>query len=650
MYGPICRGAVALVALLGGLAAAPASAGPPTIQDLLRKAEFEDVQISPTGDYFALRVPLEEMTVLAIMRRSDGTITTTMSAGRDGFIDSVAWIGEERVLASWSKRIGRRSEPYAMSSLQVVDVDGRNRRAFEGWIVDPMTHDPDRVLVVECARRSRDGCVTRLREVGVLGKGRARNVVDGPVANARFMVDRGGNPVFSWAWNEDGEHQLFLRHEDTWLEINNSATSATEVHPMGLDYEAGQGYEARHGYLWSQRTTGPDVIERIDLTSGERTVAASDPAMDPSSMVWSFDQREIIGVRYGRGAGRIRYLDEQHPHVVLHRQLEDEFPGRHVRVTSATRNGRLVVVRVDGDREPGDFHLLDIVSGELVKLMDHRQWIDRGALAAVEPVTFPGRDGQLLDGYLTRPLSVPAAGAPLVVLVHGGPIGFRDGWGFDPEVQMLAAHGYAVMQVNFRGSSGRGRDFIESGHRQWGSGMIDDIVDGSRWAQAQAGVSPSMACIWGASYGGYAALRTTAREPGLFRCAVGMAGPYDLPTLFKRGDVRESKSSREYMRRILGDDDAILSAESPSSQADAIDAALFIVQGGRDRRVDPQHARIMRRALDKAGKEYESYLAANETHGFYDDESEREYYSRVFRFLGRHLGAQEATAPYPEGL
>ena len=629
----------ALAGLVAGwLWVGQVAASPPGIEDLLRRAEFEDVRISPRGDYLALRMPFPARTVLAIMRRSDRTITATMGAGEDGFIDDVAWIGDERVLASWSRRIGHRAEPYAMSSLQVMDVDGRNRRAFHGWIADAMTHDPDRVLVVECMSRTRKGCSTRLREIGVLSRGKPRDIAEGPERNARFMLDRMGRPVFSWATSWDGDQRVFVRHGSEWLPVNDQAGSGVEVHPVGV------AYDMSHGYLWSERASGPDVIERIDLADGRRTVVASDPVMDPAGLVKSFDQREVIGVRYGRGVHEIRYFDDRHPHVRLYRELEKEFRGEHVYVTSSTRDGRLVVVRVTSDREPGRYYLLDIVSGEMSRLIEHREWIDRTMLAAVEPVVFQARDGRGLDGYLTRPRKPAAGGAPLVVLVHGGPFGVRDGWGFDPEVQMLAAHGYAVMQVNFRGSSGRGRDFMESGYLQWGRGMIDDIVDGARWAQAQEGVSPSRACIWGASYGGYAALFASVREPDMFRCAIGMAAPYDLPTMYKWGDTKDSRVGKMILDRYIGADQARLREDSPSNHAAALRAELLLVHGGRDRRVPLEHARIMRRELDKAGKTHEWYLAGDETHGFHDDRAELEYYTRVFGFLGRHLPTGAATA------
>jgi len=619
------------LALAAALHAGPAPAAPPTVEELLRPAEFEDVQISPRGDYLALRMQSDGRTVMAVMRRADGAITATMGAGEDGFIDDVAWIGDERLLASWSKRVGLTAQPYTMPTLQVVDVDGGNRRAFDGWVADPMTEDGDRVMVVECMRETRRGCLTRLREIGVLSRGTPRSIADGPVPNARFMVDRMRRPVFSWAADPDGYLQTFLRTGDDWLEINNERYSGVAVYPQGVEYDM------RHGHLWSEQTSGPDVIERIDLATGERTVVASDGDMDPSGLVLSFDQREVIGARYGRGAPVTRYFSDAQPHVTLARELEREFAGERVLVTSSTRDGRLVVVFVDSDREPGRYYLLDVVTGDLQRLLHHREWIDRGALAARQPVEFSARDGRTLEGYLTRPVAEVPGGAPLVVLVHGGPHGVRDHWGFDSEVQMLAARGFAVMQVNFRGSGGRGRAFMESGYLQWGTGMIADIVDGTRWAQAQDGVSASAPCIWGASYGGYAALMASVREPELFGCVVGVSGPYDLATMHRLGDVQESRTGKTSLARYVGTDVANLREQSPTHHAGAIRAALMLVHGGRDRRVPQEHAMSMRRALDRAGKPYEWFLAKEETHGFHDRENEHAYYARVLGFLERHL-------------
>ena len=639
-WGWAVRAAIAGL-VCGGMLLAQAIAAAPTIEELLRRAEFDNVQISPTGEYLALTATLDDRSVMVIMRRDNRSVTTTLNPGHDGFIDSISWVSDERVVVSWSRRFGSIAQPYAMPALHTVDVNGRGRREFWGRLVDPMTRDPERVLVVECRREVKTGCLTRLSEVGVLKRGKVRHVVDGPVANARFMVDRTGSPVFSWAQSEDDYQLVFVRRDDAGVQLNDEQESGVMVAPVAVSDDL------RHGFLWSERKGGPDVIERIELATGARDVVADDPHMDPASLVMSFDLREAIGVRYGRGAPTMRYFDEGHPHVPMYRLLEREFPGERVQVTSATRDGRLAVVRVVSDREPGRYYLLDIVSGDMRPLVEHRSWIDRRALATQQPIEFDRRDGGRLDGYLTLPARPVAGGAPLVALVHGGPFGVRDAWGFDAEVQMLAAHGYAVLQVNFRGSGGRGRDFMESGYRQWGRGMIDDIVDGVRWAHGQPGVSSSDACIWGASYGGYAALMASAREPDMFACAIGMAGPYDLPTMYRWGDTQRTRQGRAVLEQYIGTDGQALLADSPTSHAGAIKAGLLIAQGRRDYRVSPEHMRIMTRALDKVGKAYELYAPHNETHGFYDDAKAREYYERVFAFLALHLPVPTADGSAP---
>lgn len=167
--------------------------------------------------------------------------------------------------------------------------------------------------------------------------------------------------------------------------------------------------------------------------------------------------------------------------------------------------------------------------------------------------------------------------------------------------------------------------------------MIDDLNDATRWAIADAGVDAARICLWGASYGGYAAVMAAAREPDLYRCAVGFAGPYDLPTMHRWGDVQRSRWGRAYLDRTLGDDMAELRRQSPTAHADKIKADLMLVQGMRDERVSPEHLRMMKRALEEAGKPYEGYFPSQETHGFFGEKSKRQYYERVLGFLDKHL-------------
>ena len=216
------------------------------------------------------------------------------------------------------------------------------------------------------------------------------------------------------------------------------------------------------------------------------------------------------------------------------------FPGSNVRITSTTADGSLAIVFVDSDVNPGDYYLFDTKTMRAEFLRATRTWIDPRQMRPRKPIEVTARDGVKLHGYLTQPAGTGPQ--PLVVLPHGGPHGIRDTWEFDWEAQLLASRGYAVLQINFRGSAGYGMDFETAGYRQWGAGMQDDVTDATRWAIEQKVTEPNRICIFGGSYGAFAALMGAAREPDLYRCAVGYAGIYDLELMLSSADIPESRS------------------------------------------------------------------------------------------------------------
>ncbi|BDU17399.1 alpha/beta hydrolase family protein [Lysobacter auxotrophicus] len=619
-----------VVAATLALAAWSASAQQaPTLEEFLRKPEFESMTLSPGGDYLAARIPFEDRTLLTILRVSDMKVTAKLDPGRDGFIDSEQWISSTRVLASASMKFGTMAQPYQLPNLHPLDVDGTSGAAFGAYLIDPLPDDPDFVLTAYCYKVLKNECWIRARKMRKTGVGKREDLVDAPVPDASFLADRIGTIRFSWASDNDDRQQVFLLRDGKWESINDENVSGVEITPIGTSFDR------RFGFLRSERKQGPDVIERIDLATAERTVVASDANASPQALVWSFDGHEPIGAVYGGVQPQVRFFDEKHPHAALARDLIANFPGEFARVTSASRDGRRAVVTVTSPVEPPRFYLLDTVSGDLKLLARSRPWLSKRAMRPVQAFEFKARDGLTLHGWL----NVPAGNGPhpLVVMPHGGPFEISDSWAFADDVQMLATRGYAVLRLNFRGSGGRGRDFVEAGHRQWGRAMQDDLTDATRWAIEHAGVDASRICIWGESYGGYAALMGAVREPALYRCVVGMAGPYDLPTMFRWGDTHRSKWGRTYLTRALGDDMARLREDSPTAHADKIRAQVMLVQGMRDYRVSPEHLHAMRRSLDQAGVKYEGYFPSDETHGFYDDKSRLKYYDNVLRFLDRNL-------------
>jgi dipeptidyl aminopeptidase/acylaminoacyl peptidase len=309
-----------------------------------------------------------------------------------------------------------------------------------------------------------------------------------------------------------------------------------------------------------------------------------------------------------------------------------------------------VVVYVGSDRNPGDYYLFNSKTLKADVLFSTLDDIDPDKMATMRPVSFQARDGMTLHGYLTAPVGSPAKNLPLIILPHGGPHFIRDYWGWNSEVQFLASRGYAVLQVNFRGSGGYGMKFQDLGYRNWGTTMQDDLADAVRWAVQQGAADPKRVCIYGASYGGYAALENVIRYPDLYKCAVGYVGVYDLTLQGKYSDTERSASGRHYLEAVLGDEQDKLKEYSPAYHADKINVPVFIAYGGKDQRVVPDNARELMAAMDKAGKKYELLFDPYEDHGFKKPEDKFELYDRMLKFFGEYIGPQAgksaaATAP-----
>lgn len=228
---------------------------------------------------------------------------------------------------------------------------------------------------------------------------------------------------------------------------------------------------------------------------------------------------------------------------------------------------------------------------------------------------------------------------PLVVLPHGGPHGIREEWWWEPWSQLLASRGYAVLQVNFRGSGGYGQAFQTAGYRQWGGLMIDDLIDATRWAVEQGHADGKRVCTLGASFGGYAALMSAAREPELFRCAISYVGVSDLALMHSRGDIQDSSYGESYLKRVIGEDADELADFSPTTHAADIKAAVMLIHGGEDVRVPIIHAERMRKALAKADRPVEWMVEDSEGHGFYRESHRLAFlYEGVLAFLAKHTG------------
>lgn len=624
----------------------------------VRKDRFETLKVSPRGDYFAATVPLEDRTVLVVMSRADNKITGTFSNGRNTHVVDFWWANDERVVMAAAEKFGALDQPQSTGEIYAINADGSGAELLVGqrasgsgvgtriqvkkaelvvaFPVD-MLDDDDRNILISVHPFNADP-YTRAERLDIYS-GRRTTVARAPVRNARFVTDNRGVVRFALGAGVDLVNKLYYRGGEggEWKLLNDEAVTLRTETPVGFSEDD------RTAYLMVEKDQGPDAIVAMDVASGARNEVLRDDNTDPLSVIHRPGTGIPVGAMFMDGKPRTAFFDDKSAEARLYRSLEAAFAGEAPFITSSTADGKLALVQVGSDRNPGDFYLFDIAAKKANHIISRREWFDPTAMAEVRPVAFKARDGLDLHGYLTVPKGVDAKALPVVVMPHGGPFGIFDAWGFDSDVQMLAEAGYAVLQVNFRGSGNHGRAFERAGAKQWGLAMQDDVTDGTRWAIAQGIADPRRICIYGASYGAYASLMGVAKEPDLYRCAVGYVGVYDLPTMHNHGDIQEFGSGETYLKDWLGAK-AELDKASPNRMAERIKVPVFLAAGGEDRRAPIEHSKLMERALVAAGVPVEVLYYPNEGHGFYVEAHRREYYQRMLAFLGRHIGASAAEA------
>lgn len=624
------------------------------VEAYLKRDKYERMKISPTGEYLAVTAPLEDRIALAVVRRSDKTITAKAIGGENSLIDNFWWANDERVVVAVARRLGTQDAPYATGELHAVNADGGRpmllgspngvsdmaniggtfRVAPEAavFMIDPLADDDSNVLV--SAMPLTTDPQTRVEKMNIYNRSRT-TVATAPVRNASFAVDGAGEVRFARGSGFDNVSKLYYRDArgQDWRLVNDQAKSGVVMGALGFSEDG------KTAYLRTEMPDGPDAILAYDPATDSRRPLVRDPVANPFDIIERLDSHEPAGAWFMGDGIRSRFFDEKSPTARLYRSLEKAFPGHAVSVTSTTSDGRLALLQIWSDRNNGDFYLFDTTTKQADLLYSRREWFPLANVPPSRAIEVKARDGMTLHGYLTLPLGKEKQ-LPMVVLPHGGPFGIFDRWEFDDDSQMLAAAGYAVLRLNFRGSGNYGRDYKNAGARQWGKTMQDDLTDATRWAIDQQIADPSRICIYGASYGGYAALMGAAKEPSLYKCAVGYVGVYDLEKMHK-DDAKHSRSWKTWTDDWLGERDT-LAAVSPVNLAGQIKAPVFLAAGGQDERAPVEHTRKMEKALQQAGVPVESLYFKSEGHGFFTEEHRREYYTRMLAFLSTHLGGAKA--------
>lgn len=383
---------------------------------------------------------------------------------------------------------------------------------------------------------------------------------------------------------------------------------------------------------------GPDQALRENLATGARTTLFADARGSVTSLMYGARRGLPFGASSTVGIPLVRYFDATAEDAQLHKELSAQFPGSFLRFIDFTDDGNTLLFSVSSDRDPGSFYLFHKADKKAEMLFYALNAIEPDDMAERRPIAFKARDGLDLYGYITVPKHAPGTRLPMVLLPHGGPHGPYDGWFFDRDAQFLASRGYAVLQVNFRGSGGRGVNFERAGYHQWGAKIQDDLIDGVKWAIGEGEVDGARVCAYGASFGAYSALMLAAREPTMFKCVVGYAGIYDLNLLLTSDNAKRSKTTLNFVKKYIGQDQAELNRFSPALLASQITSPVLLVHGEKDKTAPFEHAEAMRAALIKVNRAPEWLVAPTEGHGFYDTRNITMFYERLAAFLDKHIG------------
>jgi dipeptidyl aminopeptidase/acylaminoacyl peptidase len=391
-------------------------------------------------------------------------------------------------------------------------------------------------------------------------------------------------------------------------------------------------------YMLSSKGVNAGRLVRLDLATGAEEVIAEDPSYDVGDVVLHPKTRhpQIVG-----------FVRDRVEHVVLDPDVAEDFAavqaiGRgEVHIQSADDEDRRWVVSLGIDDGPARTYLFDRRDKSATLLFEDRPDLINYELATMEPFSFQARDGLTIHGYLSFPPGVERDNLPTVLNVHGGPWA-RDVWGFDPEAQWLANRGYLCVQVNFRGSTGYGKDFTNAGDREWGAKMHDDLIDAVDWVVGEGYANRDKVCIYGGSYGGYAALVGATFTPAVFSCAIDIVGPSNLKTLLESVPPYWVANLEQFKRRIGNPDteEEFLWSRSPLSRAGDIRVPLLIAQGANDPRVKQAESEQIVAALKEKGIDHTYMLFPDEGHGFAKPENRLKFYAAAEAFLAQHLGGR----------
>lgn len=653
MIRPLILRGFFFVALLGAAAAASAETPAPSVplETFFSLPTIRDPQLSPDGSKLAFLFPKDGKLALGLFERktSEGRI---ILEGVKENVEFFFWKGNERIV--FGGDVGGNESVF----LGVTDLSGKKiQRVMEslrrgnisgsfGGVLNELGPSDDEMILggffTDKPTRHWDGVAyfgsqykivrynvrKRTQQLIYANEGQYDGFLTDNTGRLRLAVRKQAE---NWVWflYEPGEKTPFREiarfpihgYAETWNPYLFSADNRMLYLVSREEHDRG----ALYAYDTSTRERGPALFVP--------------PEGEITGLRLSYDHTRLLGVEYAGDRRHYHWFDPAR--AALQQQLDNTFPGSRCNVVSSSADEQVHVVYVGSDRDPGAYYILDFKQPALTLFKRIRPDVDPVRMRPREAIAYRARDGLEIHGYLTRPTGAEKTPVPLVLVVHGGPFGIRDHWGFDNEAQFLASRGFAVLQVNYRGSGGYGRAFVDKGRHQWGRAMQDDLTDAVQWAVTQGVADPKRIAIYGGSYGGYAALAGVTLTPELCRCAINYVGVAKLEVAFKGygGDAYLDGSEFDYQKTWVAPDSAYAATTSPVNLVERIRVPTLHAYGENDARVDFKQWRELRAQLDRFHKPYVAIVEEEQGHGFRNENASLKFYRAMEKFLTEHLAA-----------
>ena len=596
------------------------------LSDFFKNPEKSAFRISPDGKKLAFMQPRKNrMNVFVQEIGKPDQLQVTFAEERD--IAGYFWKNDNRLVFLQDKGGNENFHLFA------VDADAKNLKELTPFdnvrvdIIDDLADNESEMIVGLNKRNPEIYDAYKLNIVS----GELTMIAENPGNISGWLTDNKGS--IRVATTTDGINQsvMYRESEKDAFKVIKTTNFKESFSPLFFDFD--------DKTLFVSSSVGRDkgaIIAYDPAADKELRMVYEHPEVDVSSLLRSKKRKVITGVAYETDKSHYHFLDKKRED--LQKKFDARFPGYEVSLGGQSRNEDKMLLYVGSDRSYGSYWFFDEATGTFTKLAEMAPWLKEDQLCEMKPITYKSRDGMVINGYLTLPKGVPAKNLPVIINPHGGPWA-RDSWGFNPEVQFLANRGYAVLQMNFRGSVGYGRKFWEASFKQWGKTMQNDITDGVEWLIKEGIADKKRVAIYGASYGGYATLAGITFTPDLYACAVDYVGVSNLFT-FMSTIPPYWKPYLDMMYEMVGDpekDKELMTSASPVFHVDKIKCPLFIAQGANDPRVAKAESDQIVEALKKRGIDVPYMVKDNEGHGFSNEENRMDFYNQMEAFFAKYL-------------